>query len=81
MCLAQGHNTVMPLRLKPVAPLSGVKHSTTEPLCSHNVVVIDEEPTPDLHLQNKHCVSIIGCSAVLFYNDKTLNIKCILSDK
>ena len=31
MCLAQGHNTV---RLKPAAPRSGVKHSTTEPLCS-----------------------------------------------
>ena len=32
MCLAQGHNTVMPVRLKPVAPRSRVKHSPTEPL-------------------------------------------------
>ena len=32
--LAQGHNTVMPVRLEPAAPLSRVKHSTTEPLCS-----------------------------------------------
>ena len=32
MCLAQGHNTVMPLRLQPVQPAtprSRVKHSTT----------------------------------------------------
>ena len=32
MCLAQGHNAVMPVRLKPEAPWSRVKHSTTEPL-------------------------------------------------
>ena len=34
MCLAQGHNPVMPMRLEPVAPRSRVKHSTTEPLRS-----------------------------------------------
>ena len=34
MCLAQGHNAVMRVRLEPVAPRSRVKHSTTEPLCS-----------------------------------------------
>ena len=34
MCLSQRHNTVKPVRLEPVAPLSQVKHSTTEPLCS-----------------------------------------------
>ena len=28
--LAQGHNAVTPVRLKPVAPRSQVKHSTTE---------------------------------------------------
>ena len=33
MCLAQGHNTVTPVRLVPAAPRSRVKHSTTEPLC------------------------------------------------
>ena len=32
MCLAQGHNAVAPVRLKPAAPRSQVKHSTTEPL-------------------------------------------------
>ena len=29
--LAQGHNAVMPVRLKPMAPQLQVKHSTTEP--------------------------------------------------
>ena len=32
--LAQGHNTVTPVRLEPATPRSRVKHSTTEPLCS-----------------------------------------------
>ena len=31
MCLAQGHNTVTPVRLEPTALRSWVKHSTTEP--------------------------------------------------
>ena len=35
MCLAQGHNAVMPVRLEPANTRSRVKHSTTEPLCSH----------------------------------------------
>ena len=34
MCLAQGHNAVMPMRLEPAALQARVKHSTTEPLCS-----------------------------------------------
>ena len=34
MCPAQGHNAVTPVRLKPAAPRSRVKHSTTEPLRS-----------------------------------------------
>ena len=34
MCLAQGHNTVTPVRLEPVAPRSRVKYFTTEPLRS-----------------------------------------------
>ena len=36
MCLAQGHNAVKPVRPEPAAPQSQVKHSTTEPLCSHD---------------------------------------------
>ena len=34
MCLAQGHNAVTLVRLENAAPLSRVKHSTTEPLRS-----------------------------------------------
>ena len=37
MCLAKGHNAVTPLRLKPAAPQSQVKHSTTEPLRLHQL--------------------------------------------
>ena len=40
MCLAQGHNTVTPVWLGPLAPQSQVKHSTTEPLCSCLVVIV-----------------------------------------
>ena len=32
--LAQGHNAVVPVRLKLATPQSQVKHSTTEPLRS-----------------------------------------------
>ena len=35
MCLAQGHNAMTLVRLKPATPQSGNKHSTTEPLRSH----------------------------------------------
>ena len=47
MCLAQGHNAVMLLRLEPTAPQSRVKHSTTEPLrspnfCRENVIIIEK---------------------------------------
>ena len=34
MCLAEGHRAVTPVRLEPPTPLSRVKHSTTESLCS-----------------------------------------------
>ena len=34
MCLAQGHNAVKPLRLKPATAQSRGKHSTTDPLRS-----------------------------------------------
>ena len=32
--MLKDHNAVAPVRLKPVAPWSGFKHSTTEPLGS-----------------------------------------------
>ena len=34
MCLAQGHNTVTPMRFESAAPWPWIKRSTTEPLCS-----------------------------------------------
>ena len=39
MCLAQGHNVVTPVRLKPATPQPRVKHSVTEPLCSNELAV------------------------------------------
>ena len=39
MCLAQGHSVMMPVRLEPAAPRSRVKHSTTELLHSHAVLI------------------------------------------
>ena len=40
MCLAQGHNAVTPVRLKPAASWSQVKHSATEPLSSKCVTMV-----------------------------------------
>ena len=40
MCLAQGHNAVMRVRLEPAALWSRVKHSTTESLGSLQIPVI-----------------------------------------
>ena len=37
MCFAQGHNTVMLVRLDPATPRSWFKHSTTKTLHSHRV--------------------------------------------
>ena len=37
MCLAQRQQRSNAVRLKPTAPRSQVKHSTTEPLRSHNL--------------------------------------------
>ena len=38
MCLVQAHKTVPLVKLEPATPLSQVKYSTTEPLCSHQVL-------------------------------------------
>ena len=40
MCLAQGHNVVMPERLKSTTPQSQVKHSTTEPVRSLSLLLM-----------------------------------------
>ena len=57
MRLAQGHNTVTPLRLEPAVPRSQVKHSTAEPLCSvgpqnaplHNMLLLVAYCVPCIH--------------------------------
>ena len=41
MCLAQGHNTLMPVRLEPATVRYLVNDSTTEPLCSQNAMSVD----------------------------------------
>ena len=43
MCLAQGHNAVTPVRLKPAALRSRVRHSTTEPVRSlyHSITCLN----------------------------------------
>ena len=40
MSFVQGHNAVMPARLKPTTPRSPVKHSTTEPLHSQYALML-----------------------------------------
>ena len=47
MCIAQGHNAVMPIRLKPGALRSRVKHSTTELQTKYRL--IDQAKTNDVH--------------------------------
>ena len=47
MCLAQGHNAVTLVRLEPAASRSLVKHSTTEPLRSNALVLVQPREHPD----------------------------------
>ena len=54
MCLAQGHNTEMQVRLEPVALPSRVKHSTTEPLRSAWKL--------ELHTKSYQCMHIRACA-------------------
>ena len=42
MCFAQRHKAVTPVRLEPAAPQSRVKHSTTEPLRSHEQLTYNQ---------------------------------------
>ena len=51
MCLAQGHNAVMLVRLEPAAVWSQVKHSTTEPLPSLQTCLLHLHlGLPNLHI-------------------------------
>ena len=62
MCLAQGHNAVTPVRLKPVASRSRVKHSTTEPLRSPYLYKYKGKlrPVPPSPDTNNKCRTITG---------------------
>ena len=60
MCLAQEHNAVMPVRLKPAIPWSGFKHSTTEPLRSQTFNVLVELNRSNLN-QIEHVCKISLC--------------------
>ena len=50
MCLAQGHNTVTPMRLEP-------KHSTTEPLCSQRSLYNTPHYNTDMDITSSCCDS------------------------
>ena len=47
MCLAQGHNAVMQVRLELTASRSQDKHSATEPLYSHMTQDFGRLPFPE----------------------------------
>ena len=47
MCLAQAHKAVMPVRLELATPLSRVKHSTNEPLCSNRYGHVETVSSPN----------------------------------
>ena len=75
MCLAQGLNAVMPVRLELAALGSRVKHSTTEPLCSLYVLF-----THTTKLKGKtYCNDLNGASRLecvlenyfLYFSSKT----------
>ena len=62
MCNAEGHNSVTPVRLKPVAHWPPVKHSTTEPLRSLNMANNDFIYYHTLFFGNqKHTFDINQC--------------------
>ena len=72
MCLAQGDNTVTPVRLEPATPLSRVKHSTTEQLPSLNygvflalkaVLTLANGADTD---EMQHCACCISSGSSLF---------------
>ena len=58
MCVAQGHDTVTPVRLKPAAPRSSVKHSTTEPLRSLENLILPMLSYPGCHMRATNIVCI-----------------------
>ena len=67
MCLAQGHNTVTPVRLEPAAPQSRVKHSTTESLRSPESAHVLKEKTYQYELYD---AVVNGTVALMLIHNK-----------
>ena len=62
--LLQGHNAETPVRLKPVAPWSRVKHSTTELLRFQKMLLLYVNkigPYQVMQMQRLLCIAIIHC--------------------
>ena len=62
ICLAQGHNTVTPVRLEPTTHWSPVKHSTTESLRSQ----LKHEKLPSMQRVNLHAKSLMITTCLQF---------------
>ena len=77
MCLAQGENAVTLLRLKPTAPQSPVKHSTTEPL--HSLKNYTEGKSLAIHSLGEIVFLIQQCQKYVLTNvhEGNLSISCL----
>ena len=79
-CLAQGHNTTSPLRLKPGTPRSHVKHSTTALLCSSNEHCIKpDERIPSNRGSYMSAYVLLNLLKELGKSDKMRGLPSILS--
>ena len=77
MCLAQGHNAVTLVRLKPAVSQSRVKHSTTEPLRSLLTKMKSQNMVQfsDLYLQ-KHNLVRNSMTLLILLLPNTIKIQC-----
>ena len=79
MCLAQGHNTVTPVRLEPAATWSRVKHPTTEPLRSlHDVETYSTVQKFVYRNRYIHNKDVCPCIAYCLTEFKTVFVGLIL---
>ena len=62
--LLKDHNAVTPVRLEPAALRSRVKHSTTEPLRSHNIIDCDTRPGQLIFHEETADIMISHCASV-----------------
>ena len=71
--MLKDHNAVTPVRLKPAALWSQVKHSTTEPLRSHVNVHVYPQLTISSQLSNLHEVSSLTLYLLVPFADNLCN--------